>query len=106
VTIESLSPTTGTPVRVHAGPDGVTRVEPPTAVVSLVNPEDMTSVRGAFCSQMHFFASRDDAQPWLDTHPGGEVVVVDEAYRVGTALAASMLEHQPSVPGETSPRCC
>jgi alkylmercury lyase len=106
VTIESLSPTTGTPVRMHAGPDGVTRVEPATAVVSLVNPEDMTSVRGAFCSQVHFFASREDAQPWLDTHPGGEVMVVEEAYRVGTALAASMVEHQSSVPGETSPRCC
>ena len=114
VTIESLSPTTRTPVRVHAGPDGVTKVEPPTAVVSLVNhPADMSSVRSAFCNQVHYFASAEDARPWLERHPDAEVTAVKDAYRLALAMTTNMLnEHTPvghDIPRDTpgqNPRCC
>ena len=104
--VESVSPTSGTPVRVRVGADEVTHVEPATAVVSLVNPADMSSVRSAFCNQVHFFASADDARPWLDNHPGGEVLSVADAYRLAVTMATSMLGQRPASPGDTSQGCC
>ena len=67
--IESVSPTSGHPIRVTVDASGVTSVEPATAVVSLVNPDDMTSIRPSFCNQVHYFTSGDDAQTWLAQHP-------------------------------------
>lgn len=89
--IESVTPGTGAPVRVSVGPDGVTSVSPSTAVVSLVNhPEDMTSVRSAFCNQVHYFDSAEAAKPWLDAHPGGEILPVADAYTLGASMAKTM----------------
>lgn len=90
--IESTCHATGVPVRLSVGASGVTGVDPATAVVSLINPEDMSSVRSAFCNQVHFFASALAAQPWLDANPGGSVVPVAEAHRIGTAMAGSLLD--------------
>ena len=104
--IESVSPTSGMTVRVRVGADGVTHVEPATAVVSLVNPEDMSSVRSAFCNQVHFFTSADDAQPWLENHPGGKVMSVEDAYWLAVTMARSMLEWGRVDPGDDSPGCC
>lgn len=67
-------------------------VEPATAVVSLVNPEDMTSVRSSFCNQMHYFTSTDDARPWLEDHRGATLLPVADAYRLGVALTTSVVE--------------
>ena len=106
VTIESVSPTSGTPIRLQADAGGVSEVEPATAVVSLVNPEDMSSVRSAFCNQVHFFVSPEDAQPWLDNHPGGDVLPVEEAYRLGAAMAETMLERTSDGPDTTARGCC
>ncbi|GAB3662973.1 organomercurial lyase MerB [Nocardioides korecus] len=90
-TIESTSPTSGGTIRVTATPTGVTAVEPATAVVSLVNPEDLSSIRSSFCNQVHYFTSVEDAQPWLEANPGGEVLPVADAYRLATDLTATML---------------
>ncbi|MBO1266671.1 hypothetical protein J1902_01520 [Arthrobacter sp. PO-11] len=60
-------------------------------------------MRSAFCNQVLFFASAEAAQPWLDTHPGGSVVPVAEAYRLGTAMTEALLDEtlpaQPAAPG-------
>ncbi len=94
--IESISPTGGGTVRVTATPAGVTVAEPATAVVSLVNPEDLSSIRSSFCNQVHYFTSPEDAQPWLEAHPGGEVLPVADAYRLAKDLAATMLDQVDS----------
>ena len=108
--IESAYGATGIPVRVSVDATGVTSVEPATAVVSLVNPEDMSSVRSAFCNQVHFFASQEEAKPWLDSHPGGSVIPVDEAYRLGTSIAETMLKEttpqRSAQPGNGAHGCC
>jgi hypothetical protein len=39
-----------------------------------------TSIRTAFCNQVHFFASPAAAQPWLDQHLGATVLTVGEAF--------------------------
>lgn len=81
----------GTPVRLRVDKSGVTSVEPVTAVVSLINPEDISSVRSSFCNQVHFFASPEEAAPWLENHPDGIVIPVEEAYRLGSAMAEKLL---------------
>jgi alkylmercury lyase len=95
-TIESTSPTSGSTVRVTATPTGVTAVEPATAVMSLVNPEDLSSIRSSFCNQVHYFTSAEDAQPWLEAHPGGEILPVADAYRLATDLTTTMLDRVAS----------
>ena len=91
--IESPCHTTGTPVRVTVDPAaGVTSVEPASAVVSIVTPGEHTSIRTAFCNQVHFFASRHVAQPWLDDHPGMSVLPVFDAHRLGQTLLPALLD--------------
>lgn len=107
--VESTSPSSGQTIRVTVGPSGVTAVEPTAAVVSLVNPEDMTSIRSAFCNQVHYFTSAEDAQPWLESHPEGKVIPVADAYQLGATLTRPALD-QPDVTTHgsapsTSP-CC
>ncbi|MGP9784186.1 alkylmercury lyase [Arthrobacter sp. MYb211] len=89
--IESAYDAASTPVRMRAGSSGVTGVEPATAVVSLINPEDISSVRSAFCNQVHFFASAEEAGPWLKDHPEGTVIPVEEAYGLAASMAGKML---------------
>ena len=93
--IESSYKATGTRVRVGVDATGVTSVEPATAVVSLVNPEDMSSVRSSFCNQVHFFASPEEAESWLENHPGGTVIPVKGAYGLGSSMAEKMLAQTP-----------
>jgi hypothetical protein len=63
--IESTSPTSGSTIRVIATPTAVTAVEPATAVVSLVNPEDLTSIRSSFCNQLPALPiKRRGRHPW------------------------------------------
>lgn len=60
--VDSTSPASGDTIRVTVDPAaGVTSVEPATAVVSLVNPDQITSIRSSFCNQVHYFTSPEDA---------------------------------------------
>ncbi len=84
VRAESRCPTTGTPIRVELSPEGVELVEPPGAVVTVLNPrapvlQEMNNVEDAdtnACSQQSFFASAEAAAHWLAAHPGGRIYAV------------------------------
>lgn len=89
--IESVSHATGEPIRLVVAPERVVSVEPSTAVVSLVSPEDLTSIRSSFCHQVHFFTSPDEARSWLDAHAGSVVLPVAEAHELGLELVAAFL---------------
>lgn len=99
-TVESPCHATGTPVRVQVEPDTLAGVEPASAVVSLVTPQQCTSVRSAFCNKVHFFASPEAAQPWLVDHPDATVRPVAEAFTLGHQLAEQHLTPQDQ------PGCC
>jgi len=99
--VESPCHGTGTPVRVTVEPTGVTSVDPATAVVSIVAPVEQASVRSAFCDHVHFFASPEAAQGWLDDHPGMSIHPVVEAHRLGQPLIEALLEDRPADEG-----CC
>lgn len=101
--VQSPCRTTGELVRLNVDESGVTGLEPEGAVVSLVDPQDLTSVRSAFCNQVHFFASTEAAQPWLKQHPGAAVLPVAEAYQLAGPLAKGMAAKQFTDPG---PACC
>jgi alkylmercury lyase len=69
VTIESPSPVTHHPIRLRVSPTRVEEVHPQAAVVSfiLVDPsrENMASVEAiwsAFCTHVHFFATREEGE--------------------------------------------
>lgn len=67
---------TGAPIRLSIDGTGITSIDPATAIVSLVTPDDLTSVRAAFCNYVHFFASEQAARPWLADHPDASVLPV------------------------------
>jgi alkylmercury lyase len=99
--VESPCHATGVPIRLVVEPDRVAQVEPDTAVVSLVPTGDRSAIRSSFCDQVHFFASAEAATGWLDQHPGGSVVPVADAQRLGRPIIQSL----PVVGGTTS-SCC
>lgn len=90
--VTSSCHSTGAPVRLTVTPGGVTELDPPDAVVSVVTPAAPVSVRSAFCQQVHFFASRDEAAPWLAEHPEAVVVGVQEGYRLAQPLVQALLD--------------
>lgn len=90
---------TGTPVHLTIDDTAVTDIDPPEAVISLVTPGDLTSVRTAFCNHVHFFASAEAAQPWRNEHPDAAVLPIAEAYDLARGLTTSSCE----TPADT---CC
>ena len=93
VQVESPCASTGHPVRVTVTPEGVTQVEPPDAVVSLVAPEASPDVRRVFCDYVNFFHSAEAAAGWLAEHPGATTLPVAEAYQLGRRLTESVFRH-------------
>jgi alkylmercury lyase len=89
-TIVSPSPVTGDPIRLRVSPERVEAVDPLGATVSivLVDPsrEHMLSVEamwGAFCQHVHFFAAREEAEPWASGRDGIAILTVDEGFELG-----------------------
>lgn len=87
---------TGQAVRLTVGPEGVAEVSPAETVVSIVTPDDVSTVRTAFCNEVHFFASAEAAEPWLATHPGAAVLPVADAFTLGQAMAANQFSEHGS----------
>ncbi|MGH3649162.1 MAG: organomercurial lyase [Acidimicrobiia bacterium] len=83
--IRSTDPHDGTQIGLTVTPDGVTRLDPPEAVVSLLLPEDglTDDAIQRFCHKVHFFASTESAETWIDGRPGLFHVSVDEAFELG-----------------------
>jgi alkylmercury lyase len=91
--VESPCAATGVPIRLIVDPaTGVSALEPSTAVVSLVTPEQMNSVRTAFCNPGRFFATPAAARDWQRLHPGMEVLSVVDAHRASRPLSEMLLD--------------
>ncbi len=63
--VESICPITRTPIRLRVGPEGMSALDPATAMVSLTIPDTQPDAcnRASFCDQGHFFASPQAAHP-------------------------------------------
>lgn len=91
--VESSCHATGAAVRVSVDPkEGVTNVEPATAVVSVVDRCATSSVRASFCNHVHFFASEEAARPWLAEHPGAQIVPVGDAVELSRSLVDAVFD--------------
>ena len=92
VSVESPCYATGAPVRVSVDPkEGVTNVEPATAVVSVVKRCAAPNVRESFCNHVHFFVSDEAARPWLADHPGAQILPVGDAQELSRSLVDALL---------------
>lgn len=87
ITIESPSPVTHQPIRLQVSPTRVEEVSPASAVVSFVLADPsratLTSVEaiwGAFCDNIHFFATRDEAEQWIAGRDDLTILTVDESF--------------------------
>jgi alkylmercury lyase len=96
---EATCPATGTPITVDITPEGVERIDPPTAVVAVVNLDaDLTfgldRIDADVCAQQPFFASAQAASRWLADHPQGRLIPVRsfhvEARRLVDRLEATV----------------
>jgi alkylmercury lyase len=91
--VESPCAATGVPIRLTVDPtEGVSALDPSTAVVSLVMPEQTSSVRTAFCNPGRYFATPDAARDWESKHPGMELLSVADAYRASRSLSEMLLD--------------
>jgi alkylmercury lyase len=95
VQVESPCAGTGKPVRVRVGPGGVEHVDPPEAVMSIVEPEATADIRRAFCNYVNFFSSEEAVAAWLASHPGATTLPIKEAYQLGRRLAQFAFETAP-----------
>jgi len=92
--VKSHCPVTGIEVRLTVTPTGVTSLIPTEAVVSIVIPADQAgccNIRNAFCSQVHFINSPQAAGTWRSIHPEATILSVEEAWRLGHAIAQRRL---------------
>jgi alkylmercury lyase len=92
--VVSTCPATGKTVSLTVTPTHIERLEPASAVVSARAPgadTDLCHVRGGFCMQGHFFATREAAATWPELHPQAVLLSVEEAASLGRALARRIL---------------
>jgi alkylmercury lyase len=81
--VESTCPQTGQAIRIELTPDGVQRVDPPTAVMTAVRPRgQLAGLRSDTCAHGHFFSTIAATAAWRDAHPDGHCYPVEEAFRL------------------------
>ena len=99
-TVESYSPLSKEKVRLTVGPERVEEVSPVGAVLSIVTLDpskvDVSSVEaiyGNFCEQIHFFASREEAERWAADRENIDVLSVEEGYELGKLAFSELLAY-------------
>lgn len=89
--VQSVCSETGHPITFVATPEDIEDVTPHTSVLSLVLPEQRCDcVRGTFCLQSLFFQSEQAAATFLTSHPAAIFLSIEDAARVGRAVASML----------------
>src|SRR5918992_846361 len=88
--IESPGRGTGEPVYIEVTPAGIERVEPPSAVVSIVAARELANFRRVSCNSAHFFSSPEAASCWLEKHPEATILSVEDTFRLGRLIAEDL----------------
>lgn len=97
-TIESTSPLSRVPVRLTVRPDGVMKVSPPEAVLSIAIVDGDTTLTAVeaiwmtFCRNIHFFATREEAVLWAAERDDIAILTPDEGYQLGRQLTRRLLD--------------
>ena len=100
---EATCPATGTPIRVDITPEGVERIDPPTAVVAVVDLDaDLTlgtdRTDAEVCAQQPLFASAQAASRWLADHPQGRLIPVRSFHAEARRLIDRLEATPPASP--------
>jgi alkylmercury lyase len=100
---EATCPASGTPIRVDITPEGVERIDPPTAVVAVVDLDaDLTlgldRIDADVCVQQPFFASAQAASRWLADHPQGRLLPVRSFHAEARRLVDRLEATPPATP--------
>jgi alkylmercury lyase len=91
VRVESRCFATGETVRVEVEPNGVRKLEPEAAVVSMVLPDVcMSDFREKLCDEQHFFSSAAAAAGWHADRPEAIVVPVRSGFALTRLLTARL----------------
>ena len=93
--VESTCPVTGNKIRLTAGKEGVSQLDPKEAVVSLVIPDAakaQENVIGNFCHFVHFFSSPQAGEKWISKNPGTPLVSVAEAFYIGQRVNEALYD--------------
>lgn len=85
IVVESYSPVSRTRIELTVSPNGVERIIPVGAHITLRTadpaPDDVASVQqiwSSCCSQSHFFASREEAERWVAGRDTIAILTVEE----------------------------
>lgn len=91
--IRSTSPDTDETISLTVDADGVHDVAPHGAVMSLhgVRGLDLEDVVGTFCCYVHFFASEQAAQAWVERNEGTFVASIVEGFEYGRLFNHGLL---------------
>lgn len=97
--LESPDPETGEIVRLTVAPEGPTKVEPESAVVSFIYPDASESaaaenVIASFCHFVYFFASRESGERWAERHEGTFLYSVEQAVELARLWNARNFGHE------------
>jgi len=90
--VDSPAPGSAARVRLKVAPDGVKRVQPQTAVMSLLLPSaqifqgDALKAIASFCHYIFFFPDRETANRWTRDHPETMVISVLDAFQLGRLM--------------------
>jgi alkylmercury lyase len=94
--VESTDPITGEMISLTITPEGVNHLTPETAVASIVVPgmtahcenctPNQSGPESVACSQMHYFASYESAEKWIQNHSDVAILTVHEAFELSTAV--------------------
>ncbi len=90
--VESPAPGSTVRVRLRVAPDGVVRVQPPSAVMSFLLPSaqtfqaDALKAMAAFCHFIFFFPDSDSAAEWMKSHPDTTVISISDAFELGRSM--------------------
>ncbi len=105
VRVESNCPKTRRKIKLTVAPQGVSDLDPPGAVMSLLTPEAAQvreNVVANFCHYVHFFHSSEAGENWISEHPGTFLLSIEEAYVLGKVKNAA--QYKDALAQETSVR--
>src|SRR5919106_6401712 len=90
VPVESRCPTSGERISLVVSPEGFRDLEPSGAVMSFLAPDELAAraeaggdVIRSFCHFVHFFASKEAAQTWIEGHPGTTQISIADGFEIG-----------------------
>lgn len=83
--VTSTCPVTGSKITLTVGPDGVSDLDPPEAILSFLEPSSdwEDDVIEKFCHYILLFADRDAGERWTSEHPGTFLLSIEEGFELG-----------------------